>query len=99
MGCPSCGTENAPSAKFCDGCGSALARACGACGATVRATARFCSECGSALSTTGTNGTTGAGRPGNDTSLPRVVAERRLCSILFTDLVGFTPLSEAKDPE
>jgi class 3 adenylate cyclase/predicted ATPase len=27
------------------------------------------------------------------------VAERRLCSVLFCDLVGFTPLSESWDPE
>jgi class 3 adenylate cyclase len=27
------------------------------------------------------------------------VAERRLCSVLFCDLVGFTPLSEGRDPE
>jgi class 3 adenylate cyclase/predicted ATPase len=27
------------------------------------------------------------------------VAERRVCSVLFCDLVGFTPLSEAQDPE
>jgi class 3 adenylate cyclase/tetratricopeptide (TPR) repeat protein len=27
------------------------------------------------------------------------VAERRVCSVLFCDLVGFTPLSEARDPE
>jgi class 3 adenylate cyclase len=27
------------------------------------------------------------------------VAERRVCSLLFCDLVGFTPLSEAQDPE
>jgi class 3 adenylate cyclase/tetratricopeptide (TPR) repeat protein len=27
------------------------------------------------------------------------VAERRVCSVLFTDLVGFTPLSESRDPE
>jgi class 3 adenylate cyclase len=27
------------------------------------------------------------------------VAERRLCSVLFCDLVGFTPLAEARDPE
>ncbi len=27
------------------------------------------------------------------------VLERRVCSVLFADLVGFTPLSEARDPE
>jgi class 3 adenylate cyclase/tetratricopeptide (TPR) repeat protein len=27
------------------------------------------------------------------------VAERRVCSVLFCDLVGFTPLAEARDPE
>jgi class 3 adenylate cyclase/tetratricopeptide (TPR) repeat protein len=28
-----------------------------------------------------------------------LVAERRVCSVLFCDLVGFTPLSESRDPE
>jgi class 3 adenylate cyclase len=27
------------------------------------------------------------------------VAERRVCSVVFCDLVGFTPLAEARDPE
>jgi class 3 adenylate cyclase len=27
------------------------------------------------------------------------VAERRVCSLLFCDLVGFTTLSESRDPE
>jgi class 3 adenylate cyclase/tetratricopeptide (TPR) repeat protein len=27
------------------------------------------------------------------------VAERRVCSVLFCDVVGFTPLSQARDPE
>jgi class 3 adenylate cyclase len=30
---------------------------------------------------------------------PEPVAERRVCSVLFCDLVGFTPLSESRDPE
>ena len=27
------------------------------------------------------------------------VAERRVCSVLFCNVVGFTPLSEARDPK
>ncbi|MDX6317861.1 MAG: hypothetical protein QOD35_1261, partial [Nocardioidaceae bacterium] len=27
------------------------------------------------------------------------MSERRVCSVLFCDLVGFTPLSETRDPE
>jgi class 3 adenylate cyclase len=27
------------------------------------------------------------------------VAERRVCSVLFCDVVGFTPLAESRDPE
>ena len=31
--------------------------------------------------------------------LVAAVAERRVCSVLFCDMVGFTPLSESRDPE
>ena len=42
-----------------------------------------------------------AGRRGlGSASLAREpVAERRVCSVLFCDVVGFTPLSESRDPE
>jgi len=32
-------------------------------------------------------------------ALEGLLAERRVCSVLFCDLVGFTPLSESRDPE
>ena len=85
MRCGSCGTENRPGRKFCSSCGSPLARACPACGAANEPDDRFCGECGSPLEV--------------DAAPAAAQAERRLVSVLFGDLVGFTTLSEDRDPE
>ncbi len=83
--CGSCGTENAAGRKFCTECGSALAVTCAACGSSLDGTEKFCGECGTALGATPT-----ADAP---------AAERRLVSVLFADLVGFTAASADRDAE
>lgn len=47
IGCPSCNALNAPSAKFCQQCGTSLVpAACKQCNTTLPPGAKFCSRCG-----------------------------------------------------
>src|SRR3954463_962912 len=86
--CPSCGTENPAGSRFCGACGASLAQACAVCGAANDQGMRFCTQCGPPLD---------AAAPA--AAQPAATAERRLVSVLFADLVGFTVVSESRDPE
>jgi class 3 adenylate cyclase/tetratricopeptide (TPR) repeat protein len=65
---------------------------CSGCGSENLPTHRFCSSCGATLSPAAAPAPAAQG-----TGAP--VAERRLVSVLFADLVGYTTLSEHRDPE
>jgi class 3 adenylate cyclase/predicted ATPase len=103
MRCSSCGTENRAGRKFCSGCGLPLAVVCPSCGEPNEPGERFCGECGTPLE---------AAAPAAEASPPGIPAavppeappkphqeERRLVTVLFADLAGFTKMSEAMDPE
>ncbi|MHB1592954.1 MAG: AAA family ATPase [Streptosporangiaceae bacterium] len=110
--CRSCGAPLEADDRFCGDCG-APAAGCPGCGAAVLPGKRFCRSCGTPLalpapapppgpaapsasqvSTPGAALPVGAGPGGVSHQM-----ERRVCSVLFCDMVGFTPLSEAMDPE
>jgi class 3 adenylate cyclase/predicted ATPase len=93
--CAVCGTENSAGKKFCRNCGTAIARVCPSCSSPVEPDAAFCGECGTRLTGDGAPNPVPSRIAGSDAP----VAQRRICSVLFADLVGFTPLSESRDPE
>ena len=44
-----CGSENRHGARFCNGCGAALAATCASCGQSNPPGSRFCDGCGQVL--------------------------------------------------
>ncbi len=100
MVCSNCGTENEAGRKFCTECAARLGaglpgmRSRQPCRREVlwrmRDPARAPEPCRPASATA---------RPAPPTAPVAPVAERRLVSVLFADLVGFTALAEGRDAE
>jgi class 3 adenylate cyclase len=96
--CSQCGTANDAGRKFCLECGSPLAAVCPNCGSANPPAAKFCGECATPLTARAASAAPAPqfAEPGPAAATG---AERRLVSILFADLVGFTTFAEERDAE
>ena len=75
-----------------------MAPACSGCGTPLVPGARFCATCGTPAPSTAV-GATPPTDPDHRRGHPSTVSERRLVTVLFADLVGFTTLAESRDAE
>ena len=97
MKCPKCQFENREGAKFCNECGHKFELTCLECGTANGPGSKFCDECGHDLS-----------EPKFSTPTPladeilttkAVEGERKYVTALFSDMSGYTAMSERLDPE
>jgi class 3 adenylate cyclase/ribosomal protein L40E len=114
MQCPECNTGNPEGAKFCLNCGGKLVAVCPQCGATLPPQAKFCFECGTQVGAPPLE-TRREREAAFTDALQRLVpkefaerllatrsqveGERRMVTILFSDVKGSTQMTEDLDPE
>ena len=96
MKCPKCQVDNRMDAQFCLECGGKLEISCPACGRTNPPDGTFCDGCGQVLGQTA--------HPSEPESAAFVLnppssSERKHITVLFSDLSGYTAMSEKLDPE
>ncbi|MGC9667279.1 AAA family ATPase [Planosporangium sp. 12N6] len=85
--CSRCGRAASADDRFCGGCGTELTTSCPECGRALAPDVRFCTGCGTPL--------------GHSSPVPGAAPneDRRRISVLFVDLIDFTPYVEQSDPE
>ena len=115
MQCPDCRTENSSRSEFCVHCGTRLIWLCPQCGTALPRAARFCSNCATPITLSATAGPPEAHRSALSEALRRLVpkeyaerlfaaggqvaSERRIVTILFSDIKGSASIAEDLDPE
>lgn len=106
---PKCRTENPVNQKFCRQCRAEFVRRCPGCGTKVLSSDQFCGECRHDLRASEPPPAIDFSQPHAytpkhladkiPTSRSAAEGERKLETVLFPDVAGFTALSERLDPE
>jgi class 3 adenylate cyclase/tetratricopeptide (TPR) repeat protein len=109
MECPNCQFENPQDVRFCVQCGIKLEIICVKCGSSNSPTFNYCGECGYDLNKstepasleTNEHDTQISDSPPEKTVPARIPpeSERKHVTVLFSDLSGYTAMSERLDPE
>ena len=88
MKCPKCQHENPVDARFCNGCGHQFELVCPECEKVNPSGSSFCNSCGLELD-----------QIPEEKEASETEGERKYVTILFSDLSGYTAMSEKLDPE
>ena len=106
MKCPKCQAENLDSRKFCRKCGDQLVLICPRCSSQNLPGDEFCGDCGHKLTQLPP---LDPSRPASYTpkhladeilaSRSATEGERKQVTVLFSDLSGYTTMTEKLDPE
>ncbi len=109
MNCLKCRAENPEINRFCRECGAKLTVCCPRCDAEILLSDKFCGQCGHDLAKHKEGPLAGHKPPQSFT--PKFLAdkiltargsmegERKLVTVLFADVVGYTSMSDGRDPE
>ena len=107
MQCPKCQFENRDVRKFCAECGAKFVLTCPKCGFENLPTEKFCGDCGHNLKSSSlpppeieSSRKTIPEEPTTQTYSPDISAgARKQVTVLFSDLSGYTAMTEKLDPE
>jgi predicted ATPase/class 3 adenylate cyclase len=109
MKCPKCQFENPDRMKFCGECGAKMEKICPKCNFSNPPEFKFCGECGYDLRGHEEAPFKDDSEPRSQTPEPvadkifstssAIEGERKNVSVLFSDMSGYTAMSERLDPE
>ncbi len=96
MKCPKCQFDNPEGKKFCGRCGAKLESICPSCQSTNPPDYKFCGECGYNFTKTSAITPQPIETPSKTTISD---SARKQVTVLFSDMSGYTAMTEKLDPE